>query len=108
MNEHGLHQQLATQWKQLLDDGEPLTFRKGQVLSYEGHHPLGLFVIRSGKVSFSRRGIACEEDHLWQSPKGGVIGLEALVKEEPLCCTATAKSDCKIIFISRKLITPLL
>lgn len=106
MNERDLQQQLATRWERLLEEGELLTFRKGQVLSYEGHHPLGVFVIRSGKVAFTQKGVACGEKHTWSSPKGDVIGLEAVAKEEPLCCTATAKSDCKVVFLSRKLITP--
>lgn len=97
---------LEKQWDRLVSEGQPLTFRKGQVLFYEGHTPYGLFVIQSGKVRFLRGDHPCDQNHLWSSPKGNVIGLHHFFDGPPFCCTCLASDDCQVIFISKTQLLP--
>lgn len=93
---------------ELLKGGQELTFRKGQVLFYEGHIPYGVFVIRSGGVNFVQGETPCEGEHLWPSSRGKVVGLRHVIDGTPSCCTSMATEDCEATFISKTLILPYL
>ena len=95
-------------WGDLLAVGQEMVFSKGQVLFYEGHYPYGLFVLLSGEISFTKNGIQCRDHHLWQSPKGNVIGVESFTDDTPSCCTSTATDDCRVMFLPKSRIFPLL
>lgn len=99
---------LREHWGELLETSQDMAFSKGQVLFYEGHYPYGLFVLVSGSVSFSKGGVPCRNSHLWRSPKGEVIGVEALTSDLPSCCTSKATEDCAVIFIPKSRLLPLL
>ncbi len=99
---------LESQWETVRREGQPLSFRKGQVLFYEGHYPYGLFVLMSGQVSFTREGIPSGDDHRWPFLKREAIGVEALVKNEAYCCTCTAVRDCQAVFLSKTQLVPFL
>ncbi len=88
-------------WGQLIRGGQALTFRKGQVLFYEGHIPYGVFVIESGKVRFQTGNKTCSDDHLKESRQGKVLGLKHFRTEAPFCCTCVCETDCQLIFISK-------
>lgn len=98
---------LKSHWDRLLQEGQKVSFRKGQVLFYEGHSPYGIFVVKSGKVRFSRGDHPCTLDHFWQSPRGKVIGVDHF-PETPFCCTCTAVNDCQMLFISKTQLAPCL
>lgn len=93
---------------ELLKNSQQLTFRKGQVLFYEGHIPYGVFVIRSGSVNFVEGETPCEDQHLWVSTQGKVVGLKQVLDGTPSCCTSVAAEDCEATFISKTLILPFL
>jgi CRP-like cAMP-binding protein len=90
----------------LLKSGQSLTFHKGQVLVYEGHHPYGIFVLQSGKVDFYREGALCRERHLRIFPQGPVIGLDCFLNDGTSCCTCRAVEDCQVTFISKTHLIP--
>ncbi len=92
----------------LLKEGQPLTFRKGQVLIYEGHHPYGIFILQSGKVSFYHDGGSCRQEHLQKTPLGKVLGLDFFLKDEISCCTCIVEEDCQVLFISKTQLMPYL
>lgn len=106
--EERLPSTLKDQWGQLLAEGQPLTFRKGQTLFYEGHTPYGIYVMQSGKVRFVKGDTSCQEVHLVPSPKGRVIGVNHFLSETPFCCTCVALTDCQLIFISKTQLLPLI
>lgn len=97
---------LKSRWADLLKRGQPLIFQKGQVLVYEGHDPYGIFVIQSGDIQFARGKSSCPEEHLWRSPKGNALGVDHFFDGSPFCCTCTAASDCRVVFISKTQLLP--
>lgn len=99
-------QSISRSWKELIKEGQSLTFRKGQVLVYEGHSPYGIFVVHSGKIKFSEGGTPCVIEHVWESPDGKVVGLHHFFEQTPFCCTCTATQNCQVIFISKTQLLP--
>lgn len=100
---------MEREWEHLLQTSQKLTFRKDQVLFYEGHNPCGVFVIQSGKVRFSREGReghSCHVEHTWRSTKGEVLGLHHFLDEAAYCCTCSALKDCRVLFISKTQLLP--
>lgn len=77
------------------------TYRKGQVIYYEGNYPQGLFCIYTGKVKISTIGIKGKEQIVKFKGSGEVLGYRALLNDEPYNATATAISDCEICHISK-------
>ncbi len=98
---------LKGHWGHLLKEGQELTFKKGQVLFYEGHNPYGLMVLRSGKVSFQEGADPCRGEHMVPVAKGEVIGVEPFFSESPYCCTCVATEDCRVTFIPKSLLLSL-
>lgn len=92
-------------WDELLKEGQTLKFGKGQVLFYEGHNPYGLFVIKSGKVRFTKDGKLCRGNHLWLTSKGDVVGFDSFFDGVPYCCTCTSQ-DCQVVFVSKTQLLP--
>ncbi|MDX1386745.1 MAG: cyclic nucleotide-binding domain-containing protein, partial [bacterium] len=85
----------------LVPKGLRLTYKKGQILFYEGHIPYGVYLILSGKLSFSTQDTSCPEERPLKIDEGDLYGLEALIHNAPFCCTATAKTDCVVIFLPK-------
>lgn len=100
---------LKGEWHDLLQGGEELQFKKGQVLFYEGHSPYGIFVIQAGTVQFKEGETRCAEDHFWTAPSGHqVIGAHHFFSETTFCCTAIAATDCRLVFIPKSQLIPFL
>lgn len=84
---------------QLINDGNPVHYRKGQVIFYEGHHPCGFYLLKEGRVSLkesaagTRPKIHPTEDKL--------LGLVHLLSETPYCSTCTAEEDVDVVFIPK-------
>lgn len=77
------------------------TYKKGQVIYYEGNYPNGLFCIYRGKVKISKIGQEGKEQIIKFVGQGEVLGYRALINEEPYNATATAMDDCHICQVSR-------
>jgi len=93
-------------WSDLIQASQELSFRKGQVLFYEGHIPYGLFVITSGRVDFSSTDRTTSfEEQSWKSPQGLVVGIDAALNGEPSCYTVVAAEDCKTLFLPKSALT---
>lgn len=76
--------------------GTEQTYRRNQVIFYQGHRPLGLYVHESGPVVFLRgqqRVCRCRETCL--------MAPDALVTDEPLAVSARAGGDVGVIFVGR-------
>lgn len=95
---------LPPDWEDSIARGQPVYFKRGQVLFYEGHIPYGVFVILSGRVSLLEGQTPCLREHSHLSPQGPVYGLDAALEETPSCCTCLAEEDCRALFISKSLL----
>jgi CRP-like cAMP-binding protein len=93
---------LEQEWPKLIKEGIEVSFRKGQDVFYKDHAPMGAFFVLSGKVKLWGGGNLCHDLCHWQSPKGDIYGVRSILKDESFCCTATAATDCRIIFIPRQ------
>ncbi|MCK5101632.1 MAG: Crp/Fnr family transcriptional regulator [Cyclobacteriaceae bacterium] len=77
------------------------TYRKGQVIYYEGNYPQGIFCIYHGKIKISTIGRKGKEQIVKFKGRGEVLGYRALLNDEPYNATATAISDCEVCHISK-------
>jgi CRP-like cAMP-binding protein len=91
-------------WDASVSEGQPIDFKRGQVLFYEGHIPYGVFVILSGHVSLVEGHSPCLHEHSRMSPQGLVFGLDAALEGIPSCCTCVADEDCRAVFVSKTLL----
>lgn len=83
--------------------GGEVHFQKGHALFYEGHHPLGFYILKSGEVALSRLTIRGERKNL-SNPQKRLFGLFHLLTHTPHCAMAVAKIDCKMIFVPKAVV----
>ncbi|MBI2340694.1 MAG: cyclic nucleotide-binding domain-containing protein [Deltaproteobacteria bacterium] len=80
-------------------EGNPVHYRKGQVIFYEGHHPCGFYLLRQGKVSLKEsRTSGGAKMHPTEDK---LLGLMHLLSDTPYCSTCTAEDDVDIVFIPK-------
>ncbi len=103
-----LYREILVWLGSLVCKGQALSFRKGQVLFYEGHIPYGIYLVRSGIIAISSKQEECPPEVAGKIPQGEIYGLDAILQKHPFCCTGTAQTDCEAIFISRNLLEPML
>lgn len=78
-----------------------ISYKKGQMIFYEGNHPQGLYCIFSGKVRIHKLGHDGKEQILRLAKKGGVIGYRALLSNDTYHASATAIEDSLICFFPK-------
>lgn len=76
------------------------TYRQGQTLFYEGHIPVGFYILVRGRVAFSR--VPRDEDGE-SVAETAVLGLEALLNDAAYPATARAVEDCEVAFVDKTL-----
>lgn len=89
--------------EKLVAQGGEIHFHKGQVVFYEGHHPLGFYFIKEGKVVLSRINIKGERQDFSNQQKE-IYGLFHLLTHTPHCAMAMAKTDLKMIFVPKSVV----
>ncbi|MBI2891425.1 MAG: hypothetical protein HYY13_11655 [Nitrospirae bacterium] len=76
--------------------GTEQRFRPGQTISYEDHHPVGIYLHEAGRLSFLRGravvGCCCEPC---------LLGLQALAAEGRFSVSICAGSNVRVTFFSR-------
>lgn len=91
----------------LLAKCETSTYRRGQVLFYEGHVPAGLYILLRGTLALEsapRDGAGGDE-----SVSGtAVLGLGPLRDDAPYRATARAREECEVVFLDKTLFEDLL
>lgn len=86
----------------LLSQGKShITYKKGQIIFYEGNHPQGLYCIYSGKVKVHKLGHDGKDLILRLAKKGNVLGYRALLNEDNYHASATAMEDSLICFFPK-------
>jgi len=87
----------------LLPQGGLMHFKKGHAIFYEGHHPLGFYVLKKGEIVLSRTTM---EDRKEDLPNGSqeLFGLFHLLTNTPHCATATAQNDVEVFFVPKSVV----
>jgi CRP-like cAMP-binding protein len=80
------------------------TYKKGQVIFYQGNPPFGLYCISSGKIKISKIGNDGKESIVRIASGGDVLGHRSLFSNESYAATATAMEDTSICFLDKKFI----
>ena len=78
-----------------------ISYKKGQIIFYEGNYPHGLYCMYSGKVKIHKLGHDGKEQILRLAKKGNVIGYRALLSEDNYHASATAIEDSLICFFPK-------
>jgi CRP-like cAMP-binding protein len=78
----------------------PILVTEGQVLFRQGDAPGNAFLVKTGEIALTMH---VSGDALWsvRATKGSLVGLPAIVGNEPYSMTAKAIRDCQICKISR-------
>lgn len=79
-----------------------ITYKKGQILFYQGTRPMGLFCVHSGKVKVSQSTPKGGEQILYISKEDDFLGYRALLSEERYAATATVTEESCISFIPKE------
>ena len=78
-----------------------ISYKKGQIIFYEGNHPQGLYCIYSGKVKIHKLGHDGKDQILRLAKKGNIIGYRALLSNDSYHASATAIEDSLICFFPK-------
>jgi len=78
---------------------------KESILFRRGDRPVGVFLVREGKVRLSHDGTSVASRTLGP---GSVLGLPATLNRRPYSLTATATENCQLDFIRREAVVRLL
>ena len=87
--------------KKAKEKGIPLSFEKGQVLYYEGHHPFGGFLIDKGRVGLKFHVKEGRDKSAGSPLEGEFIGLEEILQDKPYASTAMCLVKTRVYFLSR-------
>ena len=79
-----------------------ILFKKGQIIFYEGNHPLGIYCIYSGKAKIHKLGEGGKEQIVRFSKKSDILGYRAVLSGEPYSASATALEDTKVCLITKQ------
>lgn len=90
-----------TELSALSESKSHISYKKGQIIFYEGNHPQGLYCIHSGKVKIHKLGHDGKDQILRLAKKSNVIGYRALLSDDHYHASATAIEDSVICFFSK-------
>jgi CRP/FNR family transcriptional regulator len=105
----GVFSDLSGVQLQELEKGRVLDqFKKGQVLFYEGHHPLAAYCLLSGQVKVYKTLSGCKRQVLHLASSGDFLGHESLLRRDAYQVTAEAMVDSHVCTLPRSIILPIL
>lgn len=84
------------------------SYKKGQVLFYQGNPPFGLYCINEGKVKITKTGSEGKETIVRIATTGDLLGHRSLFSDSPYTASAMVIEDAKICFINKKTIHDLI
>ncbi len=91
----------------LAELGTTLVRSRGTVLFEQGHQPIGVFLLRKGKVRLS---LDCDDVNLTYRTVGAgyVLGLPSTIGDRPYSLTAETIEDCTFSVVKRAVVLDLL
>lgn len=81
-----------------------ISFKPGKVIFKEGGYSTGLYIIKSGKIKFTKTSLDGREFILRFGVEGDIVGYRSIVSETPYQCTAIAVNTCSVCFIPKEII----
>ncbi len=84
-----------------LDQCEPLLFKKGKLIFYEGGIPTGAFLIESGRAKVYKTGLDGKDQIFYIYKSGDLMGYHALLCDEPYEDSCEALEDCHVLFVKK-------
>jgi len=83
-------------------------YQKGQVLYYEGHHPLAAYCLLSGQVKVYRILAGGQRRILRLAGPGDLLGHESLLKKDAYEANAEAMEGCYVCTLPKAAVLPIL
>ena len=84
------------------------SYKKGQVIFYEGNHAYGLYCIFAGRVKLFKSGVDGKQQILRIAGPGDLLGYRSLFSDEPYAANAEVLEDATICCIDKDAFFPLL
>jgi len=79
-----------------------LRLKKGQVIFHEGTTPIGLYIIRIGKIKKYALGFDGKEHIFYLAKENQIIGHHELISKETYSCSSACLTDCIVNLIPQK------
>ncbi|MGD0520053.1 MAG: cyclic nucleotide-binding domain-containing protein [Terracidiphilus sp.] len=79
----------------------PISCDQERVLFRQGDAPAGLYILHKGEATLTMRSWVGESVISLQTTAGSILGLPALIGNEPYTLTAIAHSGAQLSFVSR-------
>lgn len=96
-------EEILKQMSEILSQNDPLHYKKGHIIFYEGHNPLGFYFLKKGEIALSRTGLQ-EDQEIISTFNNGPFGLFHLLTNTPHCATATAKTNVEVFFVPKSVV----
>lgn len=84
------------------------TYRKGQIIFYEGNQPYGLYCIFTGRVKLYKSGVDGKQQIVRIAGPGDLLGYRALFAEETYTATAETIEEATVCCIDKNAFFPML
>ncbi|MDO8519160.1 MAG: Crp/Fnr family transcriptional regulator [Deltaproteobacteria bacterium] len=84
------------------------TYKKGQVIFYEGNQSYGLYCIFSGRIKLYKSGLDGKQQIVRLAGPGDLLGYRSLFSGEPYHASAEALEDATICCVDRNAFFPVL
>lgn len=94
--------------KECSDHKTTNTYKKSQIIFYEGNQPYGLYCIFSGRVKLYKSGVDGKQQIVRIAGPGDLLGYRALFSEEPYTATAETLEDATICCVDKNTFFPLI
>jgi CRP/FNR family transcriptional regulator len=80
---------------------QPVSCDQGRILFTQGEAPKGLYIIRSGEAALVMQSPSGEIIFSLRAPAGSLLGLPAVIGNEPYSLSAMVRKDSDVRFVSR-------
>jgi CRP/FNR family transcriptional regulator, polysaccharide utilization system transcription regulator len=84
------------------------TYKKGQIVFYEGNQPFGLYCVFEGRIKLYKSGIDGRQQIVRIAGPGDIMGYRSLFAEEPYQATAETIEEATICCIDKNAFFPVL
>ena len=84
------------------------TYKRGQIIFYEGNRPYGLYCLFSGRVKLYKTGVDGKQQIVRIAGPGDLLGYRSLFSDEAYAASAEVLEDASICCIDRNAFFPVL